>query len=129
MEHYVTLFDNLFLPQGLALYRSLERHAGSFTLWVLCLDGKTEQTLRSMQLPHMELIALSDVETRELIEVKPGRSRAEYCWTLTPFSPRFVFSRKPDAVRVTYLDADVWLCRSPAPVFAEFEKSGKAVLI
>jgi hypothetical protein len=34
MEHYVTLFDSLFLPQGLALHMSMERHAGVYTLWI-----------------------------------------------------------------------------------------------
>ena len=31
MEHFVTLFDSLFLPQGLALHMSMERHAGKAT--------------------------------------------------------------------------------------------------
>ena len=38
MEHYVTLFDSLFLPQGLALHASLQQHAGEHRLWVLCVD-------------------------------------------------------------------------------------------
>ena len=38
MEHFVTLFDAAFLPQGLALHRSLRRHAGDFTLWRVCVD-------------------------------------------------------------------------------------------
>ena len=31
--------------------------------------------------------------------------------------------------RVTYLDADLWFRKSPAPIFKEFDKSGKDVLI
>jgi hypothetical protein len=129
MEHYVTLFDSTFLPQGLSLHASLTQHAGPFTLWVLCMDQHTKTVLDRLALPAMRTIALSEVETAELLAVKPGRNRAEYCWTLTPFTPRIVFDRDPDARRVTYVDADVFLLKSPQPIHDEFEKSGKAVLI
>ena len=45
MEHYVTLFDSLFLPQGLALHMSMERHAGNYTLWILCIDDAVHDVL------------------------------------------------------------------------------------
>lgn len=129
MEHYVTLFDSLFLPQGLALHRSLERHAGPYRLWVLCVDVTTWEVLDRLRLPNVALIALADVETPALRLVKSSRTRAEYCWTLTPFAPGFVFDRDTNVKRVTYLDADVWLVRNPRLVFAEFDASSKAVLI
>jgi hypothetical protein len=129
MEHYVTLFDSNFLPQGLALLESLERHAGDHRLWVLCLDDRTREVLDSSANPNLRTIPLAEVETPELLAVRPGRSRAEYCWTLTPFTPRFVFERDPSARRVTYLDADLFLLKSPRPIFYEFEASGKSVLI
>jgi len=129
MEHYVTLFDSLFLPQGLALHASMQRHAGAHTLWVLCLDDECHRVLRGLELPNLRLLRLSDVETDELRAVKPGRSRAEYCWTLTPWTPRFVFEADAAVERVTYVDADVWLCRNPEEIFREFEASGKSVLI
>ena len=129
MEHYITLFDSLFLPQGLALHASLTRHAGRFTLWVLCLDDKTQQVLDSLGAPTLKTICLAEVESDELLAVKPGRTRAEYCWTLTPYTPKIVFDRAPDAQRVTYVDSDVFLLRSPRAIFEEFERSGKSVMI
>lgn len=129
MEHFVTLFDSAFLPQGLALHDSLERHAGKYTLWILCMDAELEQSLSRLHLPNARLLSLSAVETPELLRVKEGRSRAEYCWTITPFTPRFVFDVDATAERVTYLDADVWFRKSPTPMFGELEKSGKDVLI
>lgn len=129
MEHYVTLFDAGFLPQGLALHRSLVRHAGAHTLWVLCMDEQAHEVLSRLALPGVRLLALAAVETEALRGVRPGRTRAEYCWTLTPFTPRMVFDADPAVERVTYLDADMWLRRSPAAVFGEFERSGKSVLI
>lgn len=129
MEHYVTLFDSLFLPQGLVLARSLAEHAGPHQLWVLCIDGETHAALSRLALPTVRLLRLADVETPELLAVKDGRTRAEYCWTLTPFAPRFVFEREAGARRVTYVDADLWLRKDPKPIFDELDRSGKDVLI
>ena len=129
MEHYVTLFDTLFLPQGLALHESMERHAGDYTLWILCVDDQTFDVLGRIQLPNVRLLQLSTLETEELKRVKPTRTKGEYCWTLTPFSPRFVFDSDPTVQRVTYIDADLWFRKNPAPIFNEFGASGKQVLI
>ena len=129
MEHYVTLFDSLFLPQGLALHLSMQRHAGAYTLWILCVDDEVYELLQRLKLANVRLLKLNELETEELIKVKPSRTRGEYCWTLTPFSHRFVFDADASADRVTYLDADVWFRKNPSPIFNEFEASGKQVLI
>lgn len=129
MEHYVTLFDSLFLPQGLALQMSMERFAGDYTLWVLCMDDEVHDTLMKLNLANVRLMQLSKLETSELLAVKPARSVAEYCWTLTPFAPRFVFEADATVPRVTYLDADMWFRKNPAAIFSELDNSGKDVLI
>lgn len=128
-EHYVTIFDSVFLPQGLALHHSLLEHGGDCVVWVLCLDNACFQTLKRLDLPQMRLLDLTGLETKELLDVKPGRTRAEYCWTLTPWSIQWVLEAEPTAHRVTYLDADVFFLKSPAPIFAELEASGCGVLI
>jgi hypothetical protein len=129
MEHYVTLFDSLFLPQGLALHISMERHIKDYTLWVLCVDDPVHEVLTKLNLPNVRLLQLSKLETTELLSVKPTRSKGEYCWTLTPFAPRFVFEADSALKRVTYIDADLWFRKNPAPIFREFDVSGKHVLI
>ncbi|MGK0337862.1 MAG: hypothetical protein ACJAWF_002484 [Candidatus Azotimanducaceae bacterium] len=129
MEHYITLFDSLFLPQGLALHQSLERHANHYLLWVLCIDEAAYSTLDQLDLPNVRLLALADVETTELLLVKAERAVNEYCWTLTPFTPSFVFDADPTAKRATYLDADTWFIKDPQLIFDEFDQSGKGVLI
>lgn len=129
MEHYVTLFDSLYLPQGLALHMSMERHVTDYTLWILCVDDEAYTVLAKLQLPNVRLLQLSKLETEELLRVKPARSKGEYCWTLTPFAPRFVFEADSDVARVTYLDADLWFRKHPKPIFDEFNASGKHVLI
>lgn len=129
MENYVTLFDTTFLPQGLALYRSLDRLCEAFTLWILCIDEEVEKCLTELSLANVRLLALSAFETPELLRVKLGRSRAEYCWTLTAFTPAFVFQADPTVSRVTYVDADLWILQSPKRIFDELERSEKSVLI
>lgn len=129
VEHFVTLFDNNFLPIGLCLHSSLLKHGTPFHLWILCMDEIVEQNLQRLALPHVSLIPVREVEDGRLLEIKPTRSRGEYCWTLTPFSAQFVFDRDAQAERVTYLDADLFFFASPKLLLDEFEHSGKHVLI
>ena len=129
MEHFVTLFDNLFIPQGLALHQSMERHAGNYILWILCVDDTVYDVLTKLKLPNVKLLKLSLLETKDLKQVKQERSSVEYCWTTTPFTLKFVFESDSSADRVTYLDADLWFRKSPKPIFQEFVNSGKDVLI
>lgn len=129
MEHFITLFDKKFLPQGMALHASMLRTLPDFTLWILCLDDECYEILNRLQLKNVNLIILSQHETPELLAVKSGRSAAEYCWTLTPFAPRIVFDIDHSIKRVTYLDADLWFLKNPSVIFDDFERSGKHVMI
>ena len=38
--------DSLFLPQGLALHMSMERHVKDYTLWILCVDDEAHADRR-----------------------------------------------------------------------------------
>jgi hypothetical protein len=129
MEHYVTLFDKLFLPQGVALHISMERHIKGYRLWILCVDDEVHEILVKLDLPNVRLLQLSKLETSDLLRVKPSRTKGEYCWTLTPFAPRFVFEADINVERVTYIDADLWFRQCPTPIFREFDASASQVLI
>jgi hypothetical protein len=129
LEHFVTLFDKLFLPQGIALHISMQRHITNYTLWILCVDDEVYGVLQKMALPNLRLLKLSQLETERLLRVKTERTKAEYCWTLTPFAPRFVFEADVTVDRVTYIDADLWFITSPTAIFNELTSSQKPVLI
>lgn len=129
MEHFVTLFDSLFLPQGLALHASMQRHIKHYALWILCVDDEVHDVLQMLALPNVRLLQLSQLETADLLRVKAERTKGEYCWTLTPFAPRFVFEADTTINRVTYIDADLWFRKEPAIIFKDLEVSGKSVLI
>ncbi len=128
-DHFVTLFDSKFLPMGICLYESLLRYAQPFHLWIICIDELVEHQLGSIGLRHVTLIPLREVETEALLAVKQERSRAEYCWTLTPFAPQFVFDRSEAVSRVTYLDADLFFFDDPKILLGELDECGKSVLI
>ncbi|MEP5566528.1 MAG: hypothetical protein ABJN62_01715 [Halioglobus sp.] len=100
-----------------------------YTLWVLCVDDEAFEVLQALSLPKMRLMRLSDHETDDLRSVKVDRTRGEYCWTLTPFVPGFVFKSDVTVARVTYLDADLFFLKDPVALFSEFEKSKKDVFI
>lgn len=129
MEHFVTLFNRMFLPQGLALHRSMERNIPSYKLWILCVDDQTYDAIGDLGLVNVRRLKLSELETPELLQVKSERTIGEYCWTVTPFAPKFVFDADPNVSRVTYVDADLWFRKNPSPIFAEFDASSKKVLI
>lgn len=129
LEHFVTLFDVKFLPQGVALHTSMMRFIPSFQLWIICLDEIVYSALQQIDLPNVCLLRLRDYETRDLLRIKPERSIAEYCWTLTPFAPRFVFEIDSSISRVTYIDADLWFMKNPRAIFREFDASNKHVMI
>jgi hypothetical protein len=129
VEHFVTLFDSNYLPMGVCLHSSLMRQAAPFHLWIVCMDDIAIAQLRALDLLNVTILTLAEVETPALLAVKPSRSRGEYCWTLTPFTPQFVFDRDATVQRVTYLDADLFLYGSPQILLEELEESGKDVLI
>jgi len=130
IEHFVTLFDSNFILQGLALHASLERHLkGSYKLWIVCLDDQVFNHLMLLELNNVAPLKLSKLETSELLVAKANRSLREYCWTLTPFTPSFVFDSDKTVQRVTYLDADTWLLKNPSKIYSELALSGKSVLI
>ena len=129
MEHYVTLFDSTYLPQGIALHNSMQKVVKEYLLWILCVDKATYKILSKLNLPNVTLLELDKLETADLLEVKPKRTKAEYCWTLTPFAIKFVFENSNIVKRVTYIDADIWFRKSPNLIFEEFAITGKPVLI
>jgi hypothetical protein len=128
-EHFVTLFDSHYLPLGLSLYRSLEEHAQPFHLWIVAVDDACAEALANMDLAAATVVRLREVENEALRAVKGERSIGEYCWTLTPFLPSYIFQRVPKLERVTYLDADLFFFQSPHILIEEFLETDKHVLI
>ena len=121
MKHYCTYFDTHYMLRGLTLYRSLQEHAGEFTLWVLCCDDLTFDNLEKLAQPNLRPVRLREVEASDprLSEAKANRNRLEYLWTLSPVWPHYLMNRHPEIEMMTYLDADLFFYSSPDPVWEE----------
>lgn len=119
LVHYATYFDRHYVTRGVALYRSLERHSPPFLLWVLCLDDETRRLLASLQLEHVRLVPLAELERADpaLLEVRNQRLPLEYYWTCGPAFLRYLFQHHPQIELLSYLDADLFFFHDPTPVF------------
>lgn len=119
MRHFCTLFDSNYLLKGVAMLRTLKQHCADAYVHVLCMDVATREILMQMDLPYVTCLSLPEVEDEALLAVKPGRSMAEYCWTLSPCLPWYVLQHNPDIDAITYLDADLYFYSSLQPLFDE----------
>ena len=117
---FCTLFNRLYLPQGIALYRSLERTMGAdFVLHVLCMDEFSADALGRLGLSRMRIIRLDDVEDDALRAARANRTVGEYCWTCTTPLLLHVLERQAPDEAVTYVDADIRFFSSPRAILEE----------
>ena len=109
----------------------MRRNIKDFTLWIVCYDSKTYESLEKLNLSQLNLIMINEIEIENdnLLQVKSKRTIGEYCWTMTPFLPEHIFNKDNLISEVTYLDADLWFRKNPTEIFDEFYNSGKKVLI
>lgn len=130
MRYFCTYFDSNFIYQGLALYESLCKHAGDFTLWVLCFDDTAYLLLNRLNLPHLRIICLKDFEAANpsLLSIKANRSFLEYYWTSTPFLLSYVLNQRPEVDLLSYLDADLFFYSDLSPIYEEFKQGSLYVI-
>lgn len=119
MRYFCTLFDSNYLLKGVAMLRTLKQHCPDACVYVLCMDKQTRQILEQLSLSDVTCLSLSEIEDAALLAVKPGRSLAEYCWTLSPCLPWYVLQHNPDIDAITYLDADLYFYSPLQPLFDE----------
>ncbi len=127
---YCTYFDHNYLPRGLALYHSLQRHAPGARLWVLCLSDACYRTLVALDLPNLIPRSLAEFEAEdpEVAATRSTRSTIEYYFTCTPAWVLFVLSNEPDAEWVTYLDGDLFFFDSPDFIYSELRDAAVAII-
>ncbi|NII29556.1 glycosyl transferase [Pseudoflavitalea sp. X16] len=116
MHNFCTLFDTNYLTRGLALYHSLVQHCPSFHLYVFAFDNDCYRYLKQKQYPHLTVVSLREFEDPALLEIKPTRSIAEYCWTCTSSTILYCL-REFRLPSCTYLDADLFFYQDPQVLF------------
>lgn len=126
MMNFCTLFDSYYIHKGIALYLSLGKVTSDFHLYVMAFDKESFDKLNSIGFDKMTVELLDDFETPELLEVKPTRNKAEYCWTCGP-SVIHHFIKKYELPELTYLDADLFFLSDPQVVFDEIGANSVAI--
>jgi hypothetical protein len=128
MNVYCTLFDSFYLTRAIAMHESLVRTGESFRLYAYCFDDLAMEALGILQLPGVVPVPLNAIESPELLAIKPGRSRGEYCWTCTPVVIRHTLEQFGHE-EATYVDADLYFFGRPGVLLEEFRASGGSVLL
>ena len=127
---YCTCFDRNYLSRGLALYHSLQRHAPSARLWVLCLDQASYELLARLALPGVVAVELGKLEAADpaLAATRLNRSRIEYYFTCTPAWLLYVLQQEAGSEWVTYLDGDLFFFASPEAIFDEIKDAAFTII-
>jgi hypothetical protein len=120
MLNFCTLFDSNYLSRGIAMYESLKKHCGDFHLYIFAFDEQSMAILKKLNLEKATVISLKEFENEELLRLKPGRSKAEYCWTCTPATILYIIE-KYNVNMCTYLDADIFFFSSPKALLDELQ--------
>jgi hypothetical protein len=116
-----TYSDRNYLPQAIALYRSLERQGEPFRLWFLCLDADTRRIVDGLALEHVELVTPADLIEFDprLEEARRDRPEIEFYYACTPALVRYAFDRAQPSQGVAYVDADMFFLRPVSAILGE----------
>lgn len=117
---FCTLFDSYYLDKGLVMYRSLEKVAKDFKLYIYAFDEKAYDVLASMRLEKAVILKETDLEAAYpiLSKLKMERSKAEFSWTCTPVSIHYILKNFGEK-NCTYIDADLCFFMDPEVLFQE----------
>jgi len=129
MHAYVTLFNVRYLLQGIILIKSFLSKNNTDCFYILCLDDTTYNVLESYKFNRVILINKKTFESNNLIEIKKSRTFGEYCWTITPFSIKYIFQNNNIIDSVTYVDADIIFLRNTKLLYQNFFELHKNVLL
>lgn len=125
---YCTLFDSNYLDKGLVLYESMCETLHDFKLYVFAFDDICKEILEKENLENLIVVSLDEFETEDLKRVKEERTRAEYCWTCSPWIIKYVLETYDERI-CTYIDADMMFFSSPQGVFDEMRNKGCSTII
>lgn len=125
---FCTLFDSNYLDKGIVLYDSMTRIFDHFRLYIFAFDETVYKILSTENFPNIVVVPLADFETAELLDVKPERTQAEYCWTCTPWVIKYVLEKYNEPI-CTYIDADMMFFSSPQEVFDDMRARGSSIII
>lgn len=121
MHHFCTYCDQGYAARLLCLHESLAAHGEPFRLTVLCFDEAVERVIAAQAVPSLVALPLAELLAADpaYAATRATRSRVEFYFTATPVLVRHCLRREPAAVRMTYLDSDLYFFRPASQVLAE----------
>lgn len=126
---YCTLFNEFYLDKALVMINSLRTVTdNSFELYVFAMTKICYQMLSKLSLNNVIVIDVESLETEEWLKIKKERSGAEYCWTWTPNTIKYVL-KNYNVPLCTYIDADLFFYSDPAILIQEMLDAGKKILL
>lgn len=105
------------LIQGMACFFSLYRNVKNFKVYILCVDDKCYEFLNKIKFFNLILVKISELNRKDLLELKSKRKLNQYCWTLKPSFVNHVFNLDDSIERVTYIDSDLFFFQNPNIIF------------
>lgn len=127
MDNYSSCMDRAFLPRGLALVRSLTRHARPFRMWVLCFDDATYDILARLRCEEIVPVNENDIFDADLRHMKQHRSRREYYFGCKPWIALHILDADRSITRITHLDSDLYYFSDPRQLQPEIDLASIAL--
>lgn len=118
MLHFCTLFNSVYLSRGMAMYESLKKHCSDFHLYIFAFDDITYRFFKDNNFDYITPISLQEFEDKDLLRVKPTRTKGEYCWTCTSSTILYVLNNF-DVDHCIYVDADLYFFSDPKVLIDE----------
>lgn len=128
--NFCTHFDSNYLPQAMTLLKSLNDNIKSFNLFMLCMDDKSYEYLKSITLKNARILHYSLIEDQmpDLVEAKKNRNNIEYFFTCSPAVCKLIFLENRYIESITYLDADLFFFSDPSVIFEEINDKSIAII-
>ncbi|MCH4191080.1 MAG: hypothetical protein LKF52_02145 [Butyrivibrio sp.] len=128
--NYCTLFDSNYLDKGVVLIQSLNQCARDFTLYIFAFDEACEQFLNQAAFHNVAVLSEKKLaaEYSTLESLKAERTRAEYCWTCTPYCITYVLDKK-ECDNCTYIDTDMYFWSDPGILIEEMIEHNKSAMV
>lgn len=125
---FCTTFDSNYIDKGLALYDSMIKCMSEFRLYIFAFDLRCETILKNEKLKNVIIVGMKEFENPELLRVKKKRTRAEYCWTCSSWSVKYVLENYKENI-CTYIDADMMFFSNPQSIFDEMHNKNCSTII
>lgn len=121
---YGTILDGKFLPQGLALYRSFERHVPRGRFYFFAVDDEAVRLLGRLMLARARIVTPQAIARPELEAQRAWRTFPEYCWASKPLAIRHMLAEGGEGDWACYLDSDMAFFADPEPLIARDDAIG-----